>query len=73
MSLTHTPETDAIELVAFAVECRYCGSPVAPEALSRSDGVTAFLPVKCTKTGCRRSWVIKAELIAVRDPAGTDR
>lgn len=65
------PRSEHLDLVCFECTCRRCGERLEPLALAATDGCVASLPVKCTN--CHRSYVVRAEMIAVTDPSKDGR
>ena len=61
------PSDDTADWVAVKVGCPACGSVVEPLSPGNTTGLTSWLPVKCTRVGCRREWAIRSQIVAVAD------
>ena len=67
MTLHLEPSDNRVEAVVVPVACPACGGGLRPLGASNTSGITAWLPVKCLRAGCRRDWAIKTQLVAVTD------
>lgn len=69
MTLHLNPSNDSAAWIAVRLTCPACGESMRPLGEGQTSGVTAFLPVKCTRKNCRREWAVKTQLLAVTDQA----
>ena len=61
------PSNDRADFLAFSATCPACGAKLEPLAVGNTTGITAWLPVKCSRHGCRREWAVRAQLVAVSE------
>jgi hypothetical protein len=67
LALHLKPSDDCAEWVAFHATCPACGSGLRPLGAGNTTGITSWLPVKCTRVGCRREWGIRTQIVGVED------